>query len=138
MDLGQVGQRISTLREKLNLKQGQLAEKINKGQTTISRAESGEIKPSYELLLYLSEHCHVSIDYILKGQEFIVDELEGLNTTIHTITAREAIGHLQKCRDKIKELDNSVHIGIEALERQRDEYDISPELAKMLTLTTIQ
>jgi len=46
----EIGKRIVKIQQKLGLKQGEFSKEINISQTTISRVESGERKPSKALL----------------------------------------------------------------------------------------
>jgi len=45
-----IGKRIIKIQQKLGLNQGEFSKEINISQTTISRVESGERKPSKALL----------------------------------------------------------------------------------------
>ena len=55
--------RVKELRTERGLRQGDLAEKMNVSQQTISRMEN--VLPS-DILIHLSKYFHVSTDYILK------------------------------------------------------------------------
>ncbi len=58
-------ERIRELREDNDLNQTQLAEILNISQSTYSRYESGFLDVPSEVLIALSKHYKVSVDYIL-------------------------------------------------------------------------
>ena len=58
--------RVKELRTERGLRQGDLAEKMNVSQQTISRIEKGETQIPVDILVHLSKFFHVSADYILK------------------------------------------------------------------------
>lgn len=60
-----VGQRIRQAREHACLTQEKLAEIIGVSRTAISRWELGEIDPTIEHLIALSQTLNVSTDYLL-------------------------------------------------------------------------
>jgi repressor LexA len=57
--------RIKMLREEKHLTQQELADKLNSAKSTIGMYENGNRKPSYEVLIKLSEIFGCSIDYIV-------------------------------------------------------------------------
>lgn len=57
--------RIKDLREDLDLKQTELAEKIGITQKALSNYETGRSEPSFDIIFKLSEFFDVSIDYLL-------------------------------------------------------------------------
>ena len=57
--------RIKMLREEKHLTQQELADKLNSAKSTIGMYENGNRKPSYEVLIKLSEIFSCSIDYIV-------------------------------------------------------------------------
>lgn len=57
--------RIKMLREEKHLTQQELADKLNSAKSTIGMYENGNRKPSYEVLIKLSEIFDCSIDYIV-------------------------------------------------------------------------
>ena len=57
--------RLRDMREDKDLKQRELAEKVNVSQTTYSRYESGELDIHSAALIKLADFYNVSVDYIL-------------------------------------------------------------------------
>lgn len=58
-------ERIRELREDNDLNQSQIAEILNVSQSTYSRYECGYLDVPSEVLIALSKHYNVSVDYIL-------------------------------------------------------------------------
>ncbi len=67
------GERIYELRNKNNMSQGDLADKLEVSRQTISKWENNMCKPEADKLIQLSEIFNVSIDYILKGEQTQAD-----------------------------------------------------------------
>lgn len=65
-----IGKRISELRKSFGLNQEELAEKLNVTFQAVSKWETGASYPDIELLSLISECFHVSVDYLLKGNDF--------------------------------------------------------------------
>ena len=63
-----IGERIYDLRNRNNMSQGNLADKLDVSRQTISKWENNMCLPEAEKLLQLSEIFGVSVDYILKGR----------------------------------------------------------------------
>lgn len=63
-----IGDRISTLRKKLNKTQGELASELFITDKTISSWESGRTEPSLEMLVKLSEKLECSVSYLVYGE----------------------------------------------------------------------
>ena len=63
-----IGERIYDLRNRNNMSQGNLADKLDVSRQTISKWENNMCLPEAEKLLQLSEIFGVSTDYILKGR----------------------------------------------------------------------
>ena len=66
MDLGS---RIKNEREKLNISQDELAQKMDISRQAISKWETGNSYPDIEKILKLSEIFHLSLDELVKGDE---------------------------------------------------------------------
>lgn len=68
------GERIYDLRNRNNMSQGALADKLDVSRQTISKWENNMCLPEAEKLLQLSEIFNVSTDYILKGITIVEPE----------------------------------------------------------------
>lgn len=68
------GERIYKLRNRNNMSQGDLADKLDVSRQTVSKWENNMCMPEAEKLLQLSEIFRVSIDYILKGKTIVEPE----------------------------------------------------------------
>ena len=66
MDQVKIGQFIKECRNKNNLTQIQLAEKLGISFSAISMYERGERKPDYEILEAIADYFNVSVDYLLE------------------------------------------------------------------------
>lgn len=64
-----IGDRIKELRQKANLTQAQLAEKLGFTSQTVSNWESGSREPDIAALAQLSSLFNVSLDYLLLGKQ---------------------------------------------------------------------
>ena len=67
------GERIYELRNKNNMSQGDLADRLEVSRQTVSKWENSMCKPEADKLIQLSEIFNISIDYILKGEQIQVD-----------------------------------------------------------------
>jgi len=65
-DRRQIGRRVRVIRG-FDYNQKELCKKLGISQATLSRIEKGEILPTAEMLMRLSEFSQRSIDWILKG-----------------------------------------------------------------------
>ncbi len=72
--MSDIGERIYDLRNRNNMSQGALADKLNVSRQTISKWENNMCLPEAEKLLQLSEIFGVSTDYILKGKTIVEPE----------------------------------------------------------------
>ncbi len=68
------GERIYDLRNRNNMSQGDLADRLDVSRQTISKWENNMCMPEAEKLLQLSEIFSVSVDYILKGKTIVEPE----------------------------------------------------------------
>ena len=68
------GERIYKLRNRNNMSQGDLADKLDVSRQTVSKWENNMCMPEAEKLLQLSEIFGVSTDYILKGRTIVEPE----------------------------------------------------------------
>ena len=64
----EIGKRIRRFRETKELKQNQLAEMLGISHSTLSRIESGGVKPTVEILFKIQSLLDVSIDWIFTGE----------------------------------------------------------------------
>lgn len=66
----EVGERMKTLRLKQGMTQSELADEFSYTSQNISQIENGRINPSVDVLKVYSEYFHVSIDFLLNGENF--------------------------------------------------------------------
>lgn len=69
-----LGKKIKTNREKNNMTQAEIAEILGVKPATISKYESGALEPNIEALKKISEIFNVSIDELIKENEFDISE----------------------------------------------------------------
>ena len=74
-DIKSCGARIRKLREKKNMSQSELAEKLNITNIHLSRIETGSRGASLDLLMEISEVFQVSLDYLVTGRMAQLDHL---------------------------------------------------------------
>lgn len=60
-----IGEKLRDLRLEKDLRQKEVAEKINIASNTLSQFESGKANPSYEVLIAFADFFGVSTDYLL-------------------------------------------------------------------------
>ena len=58
------------IRKKKKYSQVKVAMDLNMSRETLSRYETGERNPNLEMLVKFSEYYNVSIDYLIRGEEF--------------------------------------------------------------------
>jgi len=63
--LKSLGNRIKYLREKHNISQIEFSKKIGVSNAVLSRYESGDRKPDYDILQIIADYFEVSTDYLL-------------------------------------------------------------------------
>ncbi len=86
---------LKALREKNNLTQQQMSDIFGIQRPTYSRYESGERQPDFDLLIAISKHFDVSIDYLLGKEDkpTLDEQLEGVEFAlfgeIHELTDEE-------------------------------------------------
>jgi transcriptional regulator with XRE-family HTH domain len=64
-----MGERLRELRKQKNLTQEELGKKVSLSASTIGMYEQGRRKPDYSTLVQLCDIFHVSISYIITGNE---------------------------------------------------------------------
>ena len=69
MDRREFGTRIARLRTQRGYTQEQLARQLGVKRSVVSYYESGERLPSVDVLIGMGQVFHVSMDYLLKGEE---------------------------------------------------------------------
>ncbi|UQW81385.1 helix-turn-helix domain-containing protein [Staphylococcus edaphicus] len=62
-------------RKKLNLSQDELAQKLNISRQSISKWEREKGYPNIETLIELSEIFNITVDELLKGDDFLKDKI---------------------------------------------------------------
>lgn len=72
----EIGKRIQQFREKLGLNQGEFSREIKISQTTVSRVESGDKKPSKAFLNAMMVRYAVNPDWILTGEGAMLTRAE--------------------------------------------------------------
>lgn len=76
MDQIKTGKFIATLRKEKELTQEQLGEKLGVTNKTISRWENGNYMPDIEMLSLLSKEFGVSINELISGERFLLDDFK--------------------------------------------------------------
>lgn len=64
------GHRVYKLRKKHNLTQEELAVKVSYSSQIITKWEHNDCYPAVETIIDIAKLFHVSIDYLLTGEEF--------------------------------------------------------------------
>ncbi len=75
-DQKESGKRIAALRKKNGLTQEELAKKMNVSYSFISKLELGYFGASVDVLLELSSHFDVSLEFLVTGKEKQNDKLK--------------------------------------------------------------
>ncbi|AUJ59212.1 MULTISPECIES: helix-turn-helix domain-containing protein [Bacillus amyloliquefaciens group] len=70
--------RLIQLRKGKKLTQEQMAEKVGVHRGTYANYERGHRQPDYETLVKIADFFEVSIDYLLRGQEYYQDKAKEL------------------------------------------------------------
>ena len=98
-DQKESGKRIAALRKKNGLTQEELAQKMNVSYSFISKLELGYFGASVDVLLELSSHFDVSLEFLVTGKEKQNDKLK------HQIEMMEQqILMMQKMLSDVKQL----------------------------------
>lgn len=63
------GERLYELRNKENISQEKFAEIMNVSRQSISKWETDKAYPELSRLIFMSDYFHVSLDYLVRGQE---------------------------------------------------------------------
>ena len=83
---------LRNLREKSNLTQEQMAERLNVSRQAVSRWETGETQPNTEMLKTLSKEFNVSINTLLGAPQTLVCQCCGMPLSEDSFISREPDG----------------------------------------------
>ncbi len=83
---------LKTLREKNNLTQDQLAERVLVTRQAVSRWETGETQPNVDTLMLLSKEFNVSVNTLLGSPRQLVCQCCGMPLTEDGMISREPDG----------------------------------------------
>ena len=85
------------------LKQSELAKKLNVGRTTITHLENGERAPSFELLLAIADYFDISLDTMLGREKFTRGEITLRNPdTEDILTLLDSLETSRKYEEELK------------------------------------
>lgn len=104
MNQEQIGKFIKENREKKNLTQEQLAEKLGLTGKSISRWENGKTMPDISMLSPLANILGVSVQELLNGRKMTKEELLELKGTIEDLVEYESKQQIKKDRKTNKYL----------------------------------
>lgn len=90
-----IGKYIQSLRKEKNMKQAELAEKMNVSFQAVSKWETGETLPDISLLLDLSEILGTTVDRLLNGGKIVVKKSKKININ----DVEEGFYHLEKLKE---------------------------------------
>ena len=124
--------RIADLRKKINLTQKQLAEKLGINAVSLSRYETGEREPSFEILQKMSElFGNVSINYIM-GQE----DVQSYHFLDHFIFLynNDAIFHNDKLIEHLQDKNSTIYDIISNLSQLKELYKNQNKLQIAISL----
>lgn len=101
-----VGERIRSIRETLNLMQKDFAQKLGISPPTLSDLETGKSKPSFDVLVKLSEQFKINLYYVVFGKgdmfenpilEFLINIKED-DMAVKTKDVKKFLEHFGKSR----------------------------------------
>lgn len=103
--------RIKFLREKLNIPQEELAKKLDLSKGMISLYENEKRKPSYDVLIKMSEIFNCSMDYIIGNNP---DTIINVYSSVHAGILSEMIENIVDTEEISEKMANSdkVYFGI--------------------------
>lgn len=115
-----LGNKIKEIREKANLKQEYVAEKLDLTQSTYSKIERDEIDITYSKLVKLSEIFNISLSKIIDiGGDFKIENNKLLNSPIGNNNTNNYsvasnieelyIGQIQLLKEKIRLLEDKLN-----------------------------
>lgn len=89
VDFKDVGDRIRTKREKLQISREKFAEILNLSPFFVGQIERGERKMSISTLISVSECLHISIDYLIFGEVYKANEDNNLQYLLSNCSSNE-------------------------------------------------
>lgn len=89
-----LGQRICELRTSFGWSQVELAKRLSVAKQTVSNWENGNIQPSIDMLVRLSQIFHVTTDYMLGFEDVPRLDVQGLSSA--------AIAHIALLIDDLR------------------------------------
>ncbi len=87
---------LKTLREKNNLTQEEMAQKVNVTRQAVSRWETGETQPNSEMLKVLSHEFDVSINTLLGSPRTLFCQCCGMPLSEDSMISRETDGNFNE------------------------------------------
>ncbi|MBO4805520.1 MAG: helix-turn-helix domain-containing protein [Paludibacteraceae bacterium] len=87
---------LKNLREKNQLTQEQMAERIHVTRQAVSRWETGETQPNTELLKLLSREFNVSINTLLGAPRTLICQCCGMPLSEDSMISKEPDGHFNE------------------------------------------
>ena len=102
LNFDEIGSRIRTEREKLNLTREKFAELIEFSSFYIGQIERGDRRMSLDTLVRIANSLRVSIDYLLKGQISYIDTTD--NPQDFSILEKDEEVYDRESYDELKEL----------------------------------
>ena len=87
---------LRNLRERNNLTQEQMAERVNVTRQAVSRWETGETQPNPEMLKVLSRKFDVSINTLLGSPRTLICQCCGMPLTEDSMISRDTDGNFDE------------------------------------------
>lgn len=87
------------LRREKGISMKELGKKIGVAESTISQYETGKREPDFETLLKLGEFFNVSVDYLLRGEQY--------HEKTPALTAKDERDISKKLEDALSQLESS-------------------------------
>lgn len=87
------------LRREKGISMKELGQKMGVAESTISQYETGKREPDFETLLKLGEFFNVSVDYLLRGEQY--------NEKMPVLTAKDERDISKKLEEALSQLESS-------------------------------
>lgn len=87
------------LRREKGISMKELGKKIGVAESTISQYETGKREPDFETLLKLGEFFNVSVDYLLRGEQY--------HEKMPALTAKDERDISKKLEEALSQLESS-------------------------------